>query len=481
MDHEEFFRWITPIDIVDNDDEEKEIHKEIFSEISCLLKECPVIERKELEQYVQELTIMRRESLIKLFRILTGTAKTNFEIFFAWYLIKKDKNIKLSIIESNRDNPFTNRLTIKKKEYTNTIKNFAILLDDPHCRTHFFNYFDEKNLLKKIKAIKEEPTMGEKILEQLIKFDQRGAKASKRGSAAEEITRKKFEEFGLERNIDFNLTDFFSKELIIKQLEKSVNSTNKIQIQNKINKIKNTDLDRQADLLLFLDDPAIIIQSSYYNSDTASIAAGTRDQNQAELEIITTANEVMDTNKILYVGLIDGVGFHSIDRKRYESLIESVEEYFGLRTTSTKLRKSLHNVERTVPIDFEVALFLNNEETTEEELIKTVKKLYGIPDEKIIKDLKKWKNRNKFENNLDKIKLKTERVDLAKKFCVLDIAYLLAEKDKEGKIIVPGSDIPVNIDEIKRIILEFNAQVEIDVEEVIKKLEQDMEIILIQE
>ena len=189
----------------------------------------------------------------------------------------------------------------------------------------------------------------------------------------------------------------------------------------------------------------------------------------------------MDTNKILYVGLIDGVGFHSIDRKRYESLIESVEEYFGLRTTSTKLRKSLHNVERTVPIDFEVALFLNNGETIEEELIKTVKKLYGISDEKIIKDLKKWKNRNKFENNLDKIKLKTERVDLAKKFCVLDIAYLLAEKDKEGNIIVPGSDIPVNVDEIKRIILEFNTQVEIDVEEVIKKLEQDMEIILIQE
>ena len=84
---EEFIKWSYPRDIVEVDDED--FLNELSMEMQCLLHECKTISKDVLSTYLEKITISRRLSLIHLFRILTGIAKTNFEIFFSHHLVQK--------------------------------------------------------------------------------------------------------------------------------------------------------------------------------------------------------------------------------------------------------------------------------------------------------------------------------------------------------------------------------------------------------
>ena len=82
---EEFIKWSYPIDIVEVDDEG--FLNEVSLEMECLLHECTIISKESLVDYLNKITKNRRVSLIHLFRILTGIAKTNFEIFFTHWIV----------------------------------------------------------------------------------------------------------------------------------------------------------------------------------------------------------------------------------------------------------------------------------------------------------------------------------------------------------------------------------------------------------
>ena len=124
---EEFIKWSYPIDIVEIDDED--FLNEISLELKCLLEDCTSISSESIEKYLEKLPITRKISVIHLFRILTGIAKTNFEIFFTHWLVEKLNGSEFSIVESNRGKrPFALRTVVLDQEITMTVKSFAELL-----------------------------------------------------------------------------------------------------------------------------------------------------------------------------------------------------------------------------------------------------------------------------------------------------------------------------------------------------------------
>ena len=486
IDYEEFFQWLYPFDIVSDMSRNAE-YLELDQELTCLITDCKNINQNDISKYIAKLPESRRLSLIRLFRIMTGVAKTNFQIFFTWDLVKdnlinvkfipmKNKSKLTKTFEHDLGNIFSPK-TIKKfkanpENFTNTEKNIAKLLQNKQVICSFMKYFTEKGILEKINKIKKDSKLKANFLSQLIKYDKKGAVANARGAKAEEILRDKLVEFGLERKIDFNTNDVSTKELVLKRLKSEIISSpkNKQQIQKQFDKIQNKIfIKRGADLVLFLEDPAIIIQSSFYGSDTASIAAATRDENQLENELIEEANKVIAQNPILHLGLIDGVGFHSIDKKRYTGLLVSVDDYFGIRTISTKLKRLLHSTQKTLPIDFEIILFLKGK-LKKQDLVKEFANFYPIPIVKVEEELEKWKKRDKFSIVQNFFSIKQERQHIIPKYALLDSLQKIAPS-KKGKIRLPVIGT-IDDSQIKTLKPQFS-----NFDDLLKNLISNMEII----
>lgn len=478
---EEFIKWSYPIDIVEIDDED--FLNEISLEQKCLLGDCTSISSESIEKYLEKLPITKKISVIHLFRILTGIAKTNFEIFFTHWLVEKLKGSEFSIVKNNRGKrPFALRTLVLDQEITMTVKSFAELLTKKEIRIELIDFFNEKGLLKKLSIIKQDPELGNKFLKYLIRYDSRGSDAHKRGKIAEEKVRKKLEDFGYEQNVDFNTSDRDTKEALSARLviEKEQYKQKSSEIELKKSKIENMDINRASDLVLPQTSPSVFIQSSFYGSDVASIADATVSELEAEKELFEIANSVINKNKIAFIGLIDGPGWaYSISFQRLSRVLNAVDDYFGLRTISTKLRKIMHKNEITLPIDFEVAIFINCGKGNKADIVKIGKELYGISEEILNQELEKWIDRNKFDVNEEIIKIKSDREEIIKKIVVIDIAYLLTTKNKDGEIIVPEKG-PVKIEEIKKIISDYNIQNKIDLDQILESIEADMEIIKIE-
>ena len=477
---EEFIKWSYPIDIVEVDDEG--FLNEVSLEMECLLHECTIISKESLVDYLNKITKNRRVSLIHLFRILTGIAKTNFEIFFTHWIVEKTDNAKIIIVDSNRGkNDFALRLSISGKEVTMTVKTFADISSNKEIRENLIDFFNERNLIKKLSIIKNNSELGKDFLKYITRYDSRGSDAHKRGKMAEEKTRAKLEDFGLERNVDFNTTDWDTKKALIVRLdeEKKKNPSEEAQIELKATELTNMQINREADLVLTKTYPSLFIQSSFYGSDVASIADGTVNELDEERKLIKIANTVINNNKIAFIGLIDGPGWaYSISFQRLNRALNSVDSHFGLRTITTKLRKKIHEKNLTCPIDFEVGLLINNKKTKEIELINTVSSFYGISTEILKQELVKWKGRGKFDIEGDYIKLKEESEDIVKKIFVLDLAYLHANEEDSGKIIVPEKK-PIKIEKLQELINSYNLQNDVKLDEILKSLEEEREIIKI--
>jgi len=477
---EEFIKWSYPRDIVEVDDEE--FLNEVSLEMECLLDKCKIISKESISNYLEKITKDRRLSLIHLFRILTGIAKTNFEIFFSHYLVQKIDKCKIKIVNSNRGkNPFALRLSIFDKDITMTVKTFADILSNQDVRKNLIDFFDDKNLIKKLSIIKNNAELGADFLKYTIRYDARGSDAHKRGKIAEEKVRKKLEEFGLDRNVDFNITDWDTKTALSIRLEeeKKRNSGKIPQVEAKISELKKMQINREADLILTKQFPSLFIQSSFYGSDVASIADGTVNELDEERKLIEIANTIIEDSKIEFIGLIDGPGWaYSISFQRLNRILDAVDSHFGLRTITTKLRKTLHEKNLTCPVDFEVALMIKGGKTNDEDLVKTVNEFYNIPIKILKEELDKWKKRQKFDMDGEYIKLKTERKKIARKTFVIDLAYLHTSIDELGEIMVPGKE-PIKIEKLNGLISSYNLPEDIKLEENLELLEKEMEIIII--
>lgn len=476
---EDFIKWSFPGDIVEN--EKDEPLKEVEAELICLLGEISNIDKNNLIGYLENLPLDRRVPLFYLFRILTGTASINFKIFFSHWMVNNIENAKFEVIPNTRkksSNPYTLRLEIYGEQITFSEKNFAILCDKKDIRQNIIDYFDDKGLISTLKIIKKDPQLGKKFLNTLLKYDQRGSDANKRGKDAENITRQKLVEMGFDPETDFNIKDLDVKKFLIKILDKELASgsiDNRV-FNKKKKEIEKNKLKRKSDIILTLDEPSLFIQSSFYASDVASIADATINELNAEKELIKSATNGLST-KVKFIGLIDGPGWaYSISFSRLERAIVTVPDYFGLRTISTKLRKLLHDCDLTAPIDFEVGIIACKNMATKDEVIQKLNKLYKIPISKLKNELEKWIKRKKLIFDGTNVKLLSHREKLAIRYFILDMVFLNAKNAIEREIQVPGG-ISIDRKDVSKYVKQHNPSLVNEIDSVLTILATKSEII----
>lgn len=437
---EDFIEWSYPDDIIDP--KENDLFKEVSHELTCLMSEVKTITKTELQKYLRGLSVNRRESLIRLFRILTAISRTNYLIFFSTWLINHKKG-KL-IFKQLNNKQYTLRLKIKNSEITITEKNIAEICVDEDITSEIINYFDEKKVIEVLTLIQSDVELGSDFLKTLIQYDSKGSQATNRGKIAERRTKQYLKEFGLDEDIDYNSTDIDVSDQLIKRLE------NEWMIQKTITKkifddakelIQRNNFKRKSDIVIPLNNPVLFIQSSFYASDVASIAQATIDELNAEKDLLQIAKTNMGLSMKL-IGLIDGPGWaYSIGFSRLKAVLDVVDDYFGLRTVPTKLRKLLHSESVTTPLDFEIGiLLLNIPNVGKTNLIRKVSQMYGITIAKTSDELEKWLSRKKLSFNSGVLNIIDQnRIEIAKKYLLLDLIYLNSKLNVTGEISSPGN------------------------------------------
>ena len=475
---ENFIEWSYPNDIIDP--KENNLFKEVSHELTCFMSEVKTISKIELKKYLKGLSVNRRESLIRLFRIFTAVSRTNYQIFFSTWLINHKKG-KL-IFKQLENKQHVLRLKIKNYEITITEKNLAEICMDDDIAIEIIDYFDEKKIIEVLTLIQSDIELGRDFLKTLIQYDSKGSQATNRGKIAERITKQCLQRFGLDEDVDYNSTDIDVSDQLIKRLE------NECVIQKTISKkifedvkelIQKSNFKRKSDIVIPLNNPVLFIQSSFYASDVASIAQATISELNAEKTLLKIAQTNTGLSMKL-IGLIDGPGWaYSISFSRLKAVLDVVDDYFGLRTIPTKLRKLLHAENVTTPLDFEIGiLLLNNTNANKTNLINKVSQMYGITIPKISEELEKWLSRKKLSFNSGVVNIIDQnRIELAKKYLVLDLIYLNSKSSITGEINSP-ENISITKVDLKSILDQNYPLTELEIQKYLNELKLKLLIVL---
>ena len=195
----------------------------------------------------------------------------------------------------------------------------------------------------------------ESFLSIIAPYQKQGSAASTSGRIAEKKCRELLIEFGLDANIDFNTSDVKVKTTLVSKLCKEFECgyITKDELDERTKKITEHKTTREFDIVLPLENPSIFIQSVFYTSDTGGVAHSTRDQLETENILIKETMNGLKPN-CKQVGLVDGPGWYYLWSDLVKTL-DILDDFFQLKTISTKLRNILHQNEIILPIDFEIA------------------------------------------------------------------------------------------------------------------------------
>ena len=417
---QEFFDNLHSGSLIDKSDSDviDDFQKELVNELNCITNSINLNSKKEIQKYLEKLPTKRVISIIQLFRIITVTSKVNFEIFFSNWLVTKKRISGFGIKHISGKNDFSIAIKIQGKDCAITEKNIAKLCHDVEIRNELIEFFDERGLLKILGKIKNHNGgFNESFLSIIAPYQKQGSAASTRGRKAEDVCRELLIEFGLDANIDFNTSDVKVKTTLISKLckEFECGQITKDELEERTKKITEHKTTREFDIVLPLENPSIFIQSVFYTSDTGGVAHSTRDQLETENILIKETMNGLKPN-CKQVGLVDGPGWYYLWSDLVKTL-DILDDFFQLKTISTKLRNILHQNEIILPIDFEIAgICLPIEKRTRENIVKKTCELYLTSAEKTKKELEKWEKRKKIKIENNVISIKHDREEIAKKY-----------------------------------------------------------------
>lgn len=440
---EDFMLWSYPTDIIkiENDN----FQQNLTGELDCLFNEIDEISKERLVKYFKTLSIERRKSLTQLFRILTGVSRINFEISFLHRVNLKKNQFHFEVINQKKSKNLSYCLAWKSDKIAIDEQGIAKISQFEEISVLLIDYFSEKNLLELLTLFKNDKEYGKKFLEILSKFDSKGKQAQNRGKKAENIIKEKLIEWGLDESEDFNTSDLDVFDQISKKLQRDcdIGKIEQTIVNEKIKMMKkhikeNSDFKRLSDIVLYLNNPSLLIQSIFYTSDVASIADATADELNDEQELIQKG--IKDTGvDIKLIGLIDGPGLAiTISFTRVLRILKAPDDFFQIRTASTKLRDLIRKSNNSTPLDIEIGVYsINGDlEVEEKDLLEQLETMYG-KDIEWEKEITKWANRNKISKQGTKIGINSERRPIFGKYTVLDLLNSNAKKGKNKNIILP--------------------------------------------
>ena len=187
-----------------------------------------------------------------------------------------------------------------------------------------------------LKAFKREKD----LLTPLVIFQVRGSVSATGGHAPERLLRERFAEWGLIKDVDYNVADVVVAE------EKS-----------KGGRIKT----RAYDFVLPFKTPGfpqrVFVQSQFYAGDSGSVSHKNVDQTSTSRSKVTAKNK-----EAVFVEYLDGAGYFSSLNGDLKTLLSmpSTNSFVQVRSATIRLRRVLQEIGFCTPLEIEHAIARTN-------------------------------------------------------------------------------------------------------------------------
>ena len=453
---------------------------DILYEKTCKFQK---ISEDDLEMMVSCLTESEFFCVMQTFRILTATSRMNLNTYFISSLCSK-KIFKINI-ESQNGIPRARRIQFQDNTMTlpNDEEIVKLAYIHPEIRTNLLKFFINRELLEKLSHLTNREIQKIKNLGKiLLQYGEKGANAEKSGESAEKIVQNKISGWGIKIGSDFNEKDEKLTSILERKIDvlKQTNQINKSEYESGKQKLCDSQNKREYDLVIPINDPKVIAQIVFYNSNTGSEGKKKTNQN---IDSTTLLDDVIPnrTKHLKNLVLIDGPGWIDMIGQLQKNF-EQADDFFQIRTVDTKLKNILNKLGLIFPIDIEITIL----ELAPSAYKISIKKIIDVMS---VKHNEQWKEDeirkriftycNKSENS-DIVKIDPTRIENAKKFLVLEKLMNIDSKNPEFKysITIPSSKSPKISDvdilnELKRV--GFN---ESEINSIITNLEAEGTIII---
>lgn len=270
------------------------------------------------------------------------------------------------------------------------------------------------------------------LISSIVIFQSRGSITATQGHIPETILRKYMLQWGLVADADFNIQDVEVGELL-----------GDLPVDKKIKK-------RKYDFIIPFQTrksgAKVFIQSQFYAGDSGSVSHKVVDQTDSTREV--TLRKYPDA---VFLEYLDGAGYFSSLNGDLRKMLakETTKDFIQIRTAPIKLRRALQGIQFLTPLELEHAVIRTTGKNNEVIQLLTDE---GYSCDEINRALSIALEQGIIVSNNDYYLLNTERIDIVRKYCLLDIIANFGEPISIGKeagcLLVAGFEtswgLPIN-------------------------------------
>lgn len=188
------------------------------------------------------------------------------------------------------------------------------------------------------------------LLTPLVMFQVRGSVAASGGHEPEEMLRSRMTEWGMKRDIDFNITD-----VILDVEAGQISESNGQDQESPKGKTKTRAYDFALPFRTPTWHPRIFIQSQFYAGDSGSVSHKNVDQTKSSRQSATALSEKAwpESPPPLFLEYVDGAGYSASLNGDLQSLLSYADTagFFQIRSAPIRLRRELQRIGFLTPME----------------------------------------------------------------------------------------------------------------------------------
>ena len=344
--------------------------------------------------------------------LLLATGKTDNNLKCQFPLMLKNQ-IGLTSYPQKAGNKWKYRTIPRTFSMTDVTKTIVQLREkSDYCKIFTESYFHliisdmdySKQLWSLGNAYVSQKKLGNEdaLISSIVIFQSRGSITATQGHIPETILRKYMTDWGLTAGTDFNIQDVEVGEFL-----------DDVPVDNKIKK-------RKYDFIVPFQSrktgAKVFIQSQFYAGDSGSVSHKVVDQTDSTREV--TLKKYPDA---VFVEYLDGAGyFSSLNGDLRKMLAKpTTADFIQIRTAPLKLRRVLQGIQFLTPLEIEHAVIRTT--GSEIEIFDLLKK-EGYTSEEIRRALTEALGKGVIiASGERKYSIETSRVDVVRKYCILDV------------------------------------------------------------
>lgn len=272
------------------------------------------------------------------------------------------------------------------------------------------------------------------LLTPLVVFQIRGSVSASGGHKPEELLRKRLTEWGLQKEVDYNITD-----ANLKREETTEISVEEVEQVEQVEETKATRKKTRAyDFVIPFKTsgwkPRIFIQCQFYAGDSGSVSHKNVDQTDTSRNYILSL--LPDARFVEYV---DGAGYFSSLNGDLKTLLDksTTTSFFQVRSAAIRLRRELQQVGFLVPLELEHAILRSDGIRTDVYRLLIEE---DYTEQEIDRCLEDYIQRNLITvEDGGRLSLTANRRTVARRYFLLDVVARCGEASGSGKSRLSGS------------------------------------------